>query len=262
MKRQDGSNRDAELAKLLAAGMSQVDAGKQLGMSRSSVQRRLRDPGFGAEVNAERAANTATVRERLTGLVHRSLDRLELVLIDDEETTANQVRAALGVLAEYGRHTVPQQVAVSGGMSLDIQQMSAEDVLAELEGMGTEIATALGRSFEPQAGTPTEHTWEQEPTAAVRRSETTNRVEDQRDPGLSETVSAPTQDVSEDSDSASTTEPGEVAGGTPTQDQLEQDDLGGEDATVVPLRNPHGHNPRPGLNPWRGTDPYGTSIWP
>jgi len=239
MKRQDGSNRDAELAKLLAAGMSQVDAGKQLGMSRSSVQRRLRDPGFGAEVNAERAANTATVRERLTGLVHRSLDRLELVLIDDEETTANQVRAALGVLAEYGRHTVPQQVAVSGGMSLDIQQMSAEDVLAELEGMGTEIATALGRSFEPQAGTPTGHTWEEEPRAAVRPSEPPSVPDDPMPVEAAETVTEPQEpaDTGVSGDAEPDPEP--------------------ESGKVLPLTARH-RTP----SPWQGYGPAATSIWP
>jgi hypothetical protein len=244
-------SRTQQLATLLGAGLTYAEAGEKVGLSEQTVYRRMKDPAFRALVESERSSHTETIVERLTVLSRRALDRLERVLTSDQETTSNQVRAAGLVLAELGRRTVPTTVHMSG--TLDVQQienMTAEEVRDELERIGTEIARLTGRTIEPgEGGTPTEHVWDVDDVpagAAEGPSEPPSGPDDPEATGAAEIVSE-AQEASVDSDSGeAATGPEEAAPGN-----------------VVPLPRPGWQpDPRRVPNPWRGTDPAATSIWP
>jgi hypothetical protein len=245
------SEQDRQLAKLLAAGLDYTPAGEQVGLSKASVYRRMKDADFRALVDSEREDRTESLVELLASAASASVKLLRDVVTDPEETTANQVRAAGIVLAELARRVTPQQVQMSGTLGVEqVESMSAEEVAAALAGLVTEasktpgVAKLLGppddsadtgKVYDP-AGVPVA-------AAAVRRPELPGRSEDQTPTEAAEDVAA--ADVtSEDSGSG--------------QDASE--DVA---ANVVPLKNPDDHQPDAArqYNPWR-RNPRTEPLWP
>src|SRR5207253_558651 len=115
---------DADLIRLLATGLSYEAAGAELGLSKRTVIRRMKDPGFRAAVEAAGSERVESLVELLSGAATDSVKLLRSVVMDPSETTANQVRAAGIVLAELARRVDPQRVQMS--RSLDIGSLSAE----------------------------------------------------------------------------------------------------------------------------------------
>lgn len=251
MKRRDASERDAELARLLAAGMTQEQAGKRLGMSRATVTRRLRDPGFNASVRAARTAQTESILEHLERAAMGAVVVLMQVLANPAERTADRIKAAGLVFAAFDRRTVPSQVQLSG-------QVDVADVSDLTEDQADKALTALA------AALPEDHPMRAEIAglvrsgevpalpAAVSRSEPLEAPDDRSPVPAAESVPAP-QEASGSDDSAD-----DVPEPEASEDAVPQN--------VVPLPPPRPWQPDPALtgrhNPWRRKDPASTSLWP
>lgn len=91
------------LAKLLASGLTYAEAGRQLGMSETSVYRRMRDPGFRALVDSWRRQNIDGVLAQLIPEGIRSISYLASVRDDPDTPPYLRVKAAQELLASLAR---------------------------------------------------------------------------------------------------------------------------------------------------------------
>ena len=98
---------EIELAKLLARGISYGESAQILGLSKSTVARRMADPTYRALVNRQRAIG---VDDFLAGQIagaEAALAFLQQVVADDTQPDLLRVKAAstlLGGLSRWQRH--------------------------------------------------------------------------------------------------------------------------------------------------------------
>src|SRR5919106_6383834 len=88
------SQRDRELARLLAAGATQERAGDELGISARTVRRRCADPAFLDLVDQERTAHVERIIDGLTLVARRAVSVLGDILQDEVAPPAVKVSAA------------------------------------------------------------------------------------------------------------------------------------------------------------------------
>lgn len=234
------SSEDLQLARYLALGLSYSEAGRQVGASKATVYRRMTDPDFRALVDAERDERAVSVSEAVTDLTFRALLVLRTALMDQDAPLGVRVRAALGVLAEQAKRTVPVNVQMSGTLGLErIAAMSAEDVEKELLGLAQEIAALTDDPV--GSGEPAR--------PAVRDSAPPEGPDVPEAVPAAETATAP-QDASDTGDS----------GDQPSAPDADDDPAPGN---VVPMTpRPWQPDQRLTANPWRDADPLGRPIWP
>lgn len=94
---------DRDLTKLIARGLSYASAGKQVGLSKSSVARRMRDPRFRMAVNLERATGVKAVIAAQTSGAEEALAFLTEVVRDDSRPDQIRLKAATSVLSGVTR---------------------------------------------------------------------------------------------------------------------------------------------------------------
>jgi hypothetical protein len=105
----DGIDGEArELARLLARGLTYTEAGEVLGMSKHSVFRRMRDPKMREAVDRARSVGVDGLLVRSVAEAEKSLAYLASVRDDDQQPTANRIRAAGLILARL-RQGQPQE---------------------------------------------------------------------------------------------------------------------------------------------------------
>jgi len=88
----DWSDRDEVILAGLAAGMTHAAVAAVAGVSTKTVQRRIGDEAFAAEVSRRRGEQVERVTGRLTELSVRAVDTLEAAL--DDESPTIRIRAA------------------------------------------------------------------------------------------------------------------------------------------------------------------------
>lgn len=106
---QRGEPKRVALIAALAAGEPWRKAGAMVGVSESTVARRMREPGFKAEVVAARAVLVEGVLGRLAAVAQRAVDTLDAAL--DAEHPAVRVSAARAIIENLVR--VREQVELS-----------------------------------------------------------------------------------------------------------------------------------------------------
>lgn len=94
---------DARLLAALAAGATGEEAAKVARVSASTVDRRLRDPVFRAELGHIRARSLARAADGLASAAIRAVATLASVLDDLEAPTAARITAARAILDHAGR---------------------------------------------------------------------------------------------------------------------------------------------------------------
>src|SRR4051812_18583940 len=99
------SARDRQLAALLASGMTREEAGAQLKLSVSTVQRTMAKPGFAALVDSIRDEATEAGVDALRGLFSATVVRLgELVQSTNQMVALGGCRTVLEYLIRYREH--------------------------------------------------------------------------------------------------------------------------------------------------------------
>jgi hypothetical protein len=88
------SQRDLELARLLAAGATQARAGEQLGISERTVRRRLAEPAFLDLIDQERTAHVERILDGMTLVARRAVTVLSAILDGEQVPPAVKVSAA------------------------------------------------------------------------------------------------------------------------------------------------------------------------
>ena len=91
----------AALVTALAAGRSHSEAAAAVGISESTIGRRLREKGFRAEVDAARGVLVELALGRLAAIATRAVDALDELL--ETQNPAVKVSAARAVLEHLGR---------------------------------------------------------------------------------------------------------------------------------------------------------------
>ena len=79
---------------LLLAGVSAPKVAKQLSLSRTTVWRWQRDPGFVAKMNSRRDERKAAVQATLVDVALEAVDVLRSVMLEKEIRPSVRVRAA------------------------------------------------------------------------------------------------------------------------------------------------------------------------
>jgi hypothetical protein len=91
------------LARLLARGFTYDHAGEVLGLSKSTIYRRMQDPGRRRAVDAARAIGVEVVLARITAAAERAATFLAEVVEDENRPDALRVRAASDLLSHLIR---------------------------------------------------------------------------------------------------------------------------------------------------------------
>ena len=91
-------NSDAVLCAALLSGLSYEDAAEVSGCSRSTVARRMREPGFRARLDQVRAEALARVADRLAAEAIESVSTLASIRSNPNTPATVQVRAATAIL--------------------------------------------------------------------------------------------------------------------------------------------------------------------
>jgi len=138
------------LVTALANGMTYAAAASLVGVSERTVKRRMRDAAFRDRVEAARRRRTASVAERLSEAADSAVTVLSEILADSSVPPGVRARAALGVLDQLGRRS-PVNVDVSGGLAVDVSNMSAEQARDALVVLRTRITEMLGDQAEQAA---------------------------------------------------------------------------------------------------------------
>jgi hypothetical protein len=127
----DSTSLDAQdhgLARLLARGFTYDDAGEVLGLSKSTVYRRMQDPAMRRAVDAARAIGVEVVLARITAAAELAATFLAEVVEDENRPDALRVRAASDLLSHLIRwESLPRSTCES--------KKQLDDALAELESM-------------------------------------------------------------------------------------------------------------------------------
>jgi len=91
-------NADSVLCAALLSGLNYGAAAEISGCSRSTVARRMREPGFRARLNQVRAEALARVADRLAAEAIESVSTLALIRSNPNTPATVQVRAATAIL--------------------------------------------------------------------------------------------------------------------------------------------------------------------
>lgn len=105
---------DLALAKLLSRGASYDEAGAVLGISKSSVYRRMADPLLRRQVDHERAVGVDDVLRALTSAGERAVRVLEQIMLDDGCPAMTRLKAASGLLGHLSRWKGQEQLPLTG----------------------------------------------------------------------------------------------------------------------------------------------------
>ncbi|VTT98871.1 ---NA--- : [Gemmataceae bacterium] len=121
---------DDDLIALLVGGASAADAASQLGVSTSTIYRRVNAPGFRDKLAAARAAQWEPAADRLRSAAGRAVEVLA-ELLDPEQPPATRLRAADALLRhalEYRRSAeLAAQIAAMQARLDEIQQRAGDE---------------------------------------------------------------------------------------------------------------------------------------
>ncbi len=121
------TDRHARAAELLVAGSTATEVANELEVSRETVSRWKSDPEFIARLNELRNEATNVAREKLRGLVARSVQVIEEVLADPDSPPKVRLDAAFRVLDRCGLDRVG-----AGEGSEDPEEIEKNRKLGEL----------------------------------------------------------------------------------------------------------------------------------
>lgn len=105
-----------DLAKLLAAGMTYTAAGEQLGASKATVARAMRDGRLRRLVDTQRQSNVDALLGKNIPEAERSIEFLAMVRDNPRATMATRVKASCELLqsaARLGRYTDSSPITVT-----------------------------------------------------------------------------------------------------------------------------------------------------